>query len=260
MVAEINDDRVLKFLQKRFQAKDVSANEAVQTLLIAMNHLQPRAELVEKAKVSQQTWMVIPCNKQKTTTKWHDDLSQEIMNMEFIKSNPHMWPAAVFCFGSLVYKHCAYHSPCPQAAVQVYTGVCYVMRNYLCNRVLRFWDNYLRNISNLTRKNHFELNIEIILLQVLFSPKLTIKLENIGDYSQDRPCVKWYSKSTSIFEKKAKHVFIVLTSHCSTLPMRAWETAMKLRWSPLWELWAMQVIQAALKPSPTSSLESLPTP
>ncbi|XP_005735075.1 vitellogenin 3, phosvitinless [Pundamilia nyererei] len=92
MVAEINDDRVLKFLQKRFQAKDVSANEAVQTLLIAMNHLQPRAELVEKAK--------------------------EIMNMEFIKSNPHLWTAAMFSFGSLVYKYCAYHSPCPQAAVQ----------------------------------------------------------------------------------------------------------------------------------------------
>lgn len=52
MVAEINDDRVLKFMQKRFQAKDVSANEAVQTLLIAMNHLQAKAELVEKAKVS----------------------------------------------------------------------------------------------------------------------------------------------------------------------------------------------------------------
>lgn len=52
MVAEINDDRVLKFLQKRFQAKDMSANEAVQTLLIAMNHLQAKAELVEKAKVS----------------------------------------------------------------------------------------------------------------------------------------------------------------------------------------------------------------
>lgn len=52
MIVEINDDRVLKFLKKRFQAKDVSANEAVQALLIAMNHLQPRAELVEKAKVS----------------------------------------------------------------------------------------------------------------------------------------------------------------------------------------------------------------
>uniref|UniRef100_A0A3Q4HY43 Vitellogenin 3, phosvitinless n=1 Tax=Neolamprologus brichardi TaxID=32507 RepID=A0A3Q4HY43_NEOBR len=92
MVAEINDDRVLKFLQKRFQAKDVTANEAAQTLLIAMNHLQPRPELVEKAK--------------------------EIMNMEFIKSHPRLWPLAVFSFGSLVYKHCAYHSPCPQAAVQ----------------------------------------------------------------------------------------------------------------------------------------------
>uniref|UniRef100_A0A3P9DJ31 Vitellogenin 3, phosvitinless n=1 Tax=Maylandia zebra TaxID=106582 RepID=A0A3P9DJ31_9CICH len=92
MVAEINDDRVLKFLHKRFISKDVSANEAVQTLLIAMNHLQPRAELVEKAK--------------------------EIMNMEFIKSNPHLWTAAMFSFGSLVYKYCAYHSPCPQAAVQ----------------------------------------------------------------------------------------------------------------------------------------------
>lgn len=41
--------------------------------------------------------------------------------MEFIKSNPHLWTAAMFSFGSLVYKYCAYHSPCPQAAVQVFT-------------------------------------------------------------------------------------------------------------------------------------------
>lgn len=52
MVAEINDERVLKFLEKRFQAKDVSINEALQTLLIAVDHLQATPEVVEKAKVS----------------------------------------------------------------------------------------------------------------------------------------------------------------------------------------------------------------
>lgn len=50
------------------------------------------------------------------------------------------------------------------------TGACYMMRNYLCNGVLRICDNYSSNISNLTRK----IILSFILLQVLFSPKLTM--------------------------------------------------------------------------------------
>ncbi|XP_030582856.1 vitellogenin 3, phosvitinless isoform X2 [Archocentrus centrarchus] len=92
MVAELNDERVLKFLEKRFQAKDVSTNEALQTLLIAVDHLQATPEVVEKAKI--------------------------LLTMELIKSSPYLWPTAVLSYGSLVYKYCAYHTPCPQSAVQ----------------------------------------------------------------------------------------------------------------------------------------------
>lgn len=52
MIVEINDARILKFLQARFQARDVTASEAWQTLLLAFNHLQTDANLVEMAKVS----------------------------------------------------------------------------------------------------------------------------------------------------------------------------------------------------------------
>uniref|UniRef100_A0A4W4HE82 Vitellogenin domain-containing protein n=1 Tax=Electrophorus electricus TaxID=8005 RepID=A0A4W4HE82_ELEEL len=50
-VVEVTDERVLKFLQKRFKAADISANEAGQTLLLAFNHLSAKLELVEMAKV-----------------------------------------------------------------------------------------------------------------------------------------------------------------------------------------------------------------
>ncbi len=52
MIVEVSDARILKFLEIRFQAGDVSASEALQTLLLAMNHLQAIPELVEMAKVS----------------------------------------------------------------------------------------------------------------------------------------------------------------------------------------------------------------
>lgn len=52
MIVEVSDARILKFLENRFQAGDVSASEGLETLLLALNHLKAIPELVEMAKVS----------------------------------------------------------------------------------------------------------------------------------------------------------------------------------------------------------------
>lgn len=52
LVVEVNDARILKFLENRFRTRDISASEAVQMLLLAMNHLQPIPELAGMAQVS----------------------------------------------------------------------------------------------------------------------------------------------------------------------------------------------------------------
>lgn len=41
------------------------------------------------------------------------------LNMPFSKSNIYLWHTVVLSYGSLVYKHCAYYTPCPANAVQV---------------------------------------------------------------------------------------------------------------------------------------------
>lgn len=46
---------------------------------------------------------------------------QVFLNMPFTKSNIYLWHGVVLSYGSLVYKHCAYYTPCPVAAVQVKT-------------------------------------------------------------------------------------------------------------------------------------------
>ncbi|XP_062279606.1 vitellogenin 3, phosvitinless isoform X2 [Scomber scombrus] len=92
MIVEVTDARILKFLEMRFQAADVSANEALETLVLSINHLQPIPELVEMAKM--------------------------FLNMPFTKSNIYLWNTVVLSYGSLVYKHCTYYTPCPVTAVQ----------------------------------------------------------------------------------------------------------------------------------------------
>ncbi|XP_077390473.1 vitellogenin 3, phosvitinless isoform X2 [Festucalex cinctus] len=91
-IVEVNDARILKFLQKRFQEGDISASEALQTLLLAFEHLEAIPELVEMAK----TFLTLP----------------------FSRSNIFVWHTVVLSYGSLVYKHCAYYAPCPVSAVQ----------------------------------------------------------------------------------------------------------------------------------------------
>jgi len=52
LVVEVNDGRILRFLELRFKAGDLRPIEAWQTLLLAFNHLQATPELVEAAEVS----------------------------------------------------------------------------------------------------------------------------------------------------------------------------------------------------------------
>ncbi|KAF3690845.1 Vitellogenin [Channa argus] len=92
MIAEVSDARVLKFLEMRFQARDMSATEALQTLILTMNHLNAVHDLVEMAKM--------------------------FLSMPFCKSNVHLWNTVVLSYGSLVHKYCASNTPCPVAAVQ----------------------------------------------------------------------------------------------------------------------------------------------
>ncbi|XP_028259009.1 vitellogenin 3, phosvitinless [Parambassis ranga] len=92
MIVEISDARILKFLETRFKAADLAPAEAWETLLLSINHLQPIPELVEMAKM--------------------------FLTMPFSKSNIYVWHTVVLSYGSLVYKHCAYYSSCPVAAVQ----------------------------------------------------------------------------------------------------------------------------------------------
>nr|XP_019936246.1 PREDICTED: vitellogenin-like [Paralichthys olivaceus] len=92
MIVEVGDARILKFLEMRFHAGDVSASEALQALMLSINHLNPIPELVEMAKM----FLYIP----------------------FCKSSTYLWHTVVLNYGSLVYKHCAYYTPCPVAAVQ----------------------------------------------------------------------------------------------------------------------------------------------
>ncbi|KAG7282892.1 hypothetical protein CRUP_020730 [Coryphaenoides rupestris] len=91
-IPKVNDARILRFLELRFKAGDLSPIEAWQTLLLAFNHLQATPELVETAK--------------------------EFLTIPFSKSDQFVWHTVMLAYGSLVYKHCSYYTPCPVTAVQ----------------------------------------------------------------------------------------------------------------------------------------------
>uniref|UniRef100_A0AAY4EVC4 Vitellogenin domain-containing protein n=1 Tax=Denticeps clupeoides TaxID=299321 RepID=A0AAY4EVC4_9TELE len=86
-VVEVDDERVIKFLERRFQNGDVTANEATQALLLALNHLK-------------------------------SELGTGFLHMPFVKSNQLLWNTAVLSYGSLVYRLCEKIQPCPVTAVQ----------------------------------------------------------------------------------------------------------------------------------------------
>uniref|UniRef100_A0A673CLL0 Vitellogenin 3, phosvitinless n=1 Tax=Sphaeramia orbicularis TaxID=375764 RepID=A0A673CLL0_9TELE len=87
---EANNDTILKFLKERFNANDLEPFEALFTVLLTFNHLEASAEMVEMAK--------------------------EFLG--FPISNEYVRNTVVMAYGSLVNKHCAYNTPCPDAAVQ----------------------------------------------------------------------------------------------------------------------------------------------
>uniref|UniRef100_A0A3Q3FKW0 Vitellogenin 3, phosvitinless n=1 Tax=Kryptolebias marmoratus TaxID=37003 RepID=A0A3Q3FKW0_KRYMA len=89
---EIVDAKILKFLENRFQTRDLTPTEAWHTFLVALEHLQTTPELVEMAKV--------------------------FLRMPYSKSHTYLWNTVVLSYGSLVYRHCEYYTPCPVTAVQ----------------------------------------------------------------------------------------------------------------------------------------------
>ncbi|XP_051532311.1 vitellogenin-like [Myxocyprinus asiaticus] len=92
LVVEVTDERILKFLEARYKAADITVNEAGQTLVVALNHLS--AEPVSVA------------------------LAQEFLTIPFSKSHPLLWNTVVLAYGSLLYRYCVYTDPCPITVVQ----------------------------------------------------------------------------------------------------------------------------------------------
>nr|XP_055040397.1 vitellogenin 3, phosvitinless [Misgurnus anguillicaudatus] len=92
LVVEVTDERILKFLEARFKAGDITANEAGQALVVAFNHLS--AEPVSVA------------------------LAQEFLTIPFSKSHRLLWNTVVLAYGSLLYRYCVYTDPCPVTVVQ----------------------------------------------------------------------------------------------------------------------------------------------
>ncbi|XP_072515969.1 vitellogenin 3, phosvitinless [Salminus brasiliensis] len=91
-VVEVTDERLVKFLKSRFKAGDISANEAGQAILLALNHLSAEPELAEMAK--------------------------EFLTIPFSKSHPLLWNTVVLSYGSLAYRVYAHVNPCPVVTVQ----------------------------------------------------------------------------------------------------------------------------------------------
>ncbi|KAA0707984.1 Vitellogenin [Triplophysa tibetana] len=92
LVVEVSDERILKFLESRFKAGDITGNEAVQALVVAFNHLS--AEPVSVA------------------------LAEEFLTIPFSKSQPFLWNTVVLAYGSLLHRYCVYTDPCPVTVVQ----------------------------------------------------------------------------------------------------------------------------------------------
>uniref|UniRef100_A0A672REG0 Vitellogenin-like n=1 Tax=Sinocyclocheilus grahami TaxID=75366 RepID=A0A672REG0_SINGR len=92
LVVEVTDERILKFLETRFKAGDITANEAGQALVVAFNHLS-----------------AVPVSVA---------LAQEFLSIPFSKSQPLLWNTVVLAYGSLVYRYCVYTDPCPVTVVQ----------------------------------------------------------------------------------------------------------------------------------------------
>ncbi|XP_072294395.1 vitellogenin 3, phosvitinless isoform X2 [Eucyclogobius newberryi] len=89
-VVEVNDARILNFLERLLRERKLQTFEAITVIVRAFNHLEATPELLRMA------------GKFLTMT-YNDAMIRRTV---------------VLSYGSLVYKHCAYNTPCPEEAVK----------------------------------------------------------------------------------------------------------------------------------------------
>uniref|UniRef100_A0A8C6TNL6 Vitellogenin 3, phosvitinless n=1 Tax=Neogobius melanostomus TaxID=47308 RepID=A0A8C6TNL6_9GOBI len=87
-VVEVNDRRILEFLDQYLSEPQLNVLEALTVIVQAFHHLETSPELLEAAEV----W-----------PNYNNDLIRKTV---------------VLSYGSLVFKHCAHITPCPEAAIR----------------------------------------------------------------------------------------------------------------------------------------------
>ncbi|KAM9385804.1 vitellogenin 3, phosvitinless [Pholidichthys leucotaenia] len=95
VLVEMNDKKILNFMKKRFEnptEAEMDETEALQTFVVAMNHLKATPDLIKQA--------------------------EEFLDMEFCKSKFYLYPTVLLSYGSLVRKYCSYHPDCPVSFVE----------------------------------------------------------------------------------------------------------------------------------------------
>lgn len=123
---EVTDERILKFLEARFKAGDINANEAGQALVVAFNHLSAEPVSVALAQVSGIANLLSPPRLRFAMVLQYDVLFcfQEFLTIPFSKSHRLLWNTVVLAYGSLLYRYCVYTDPCPVTVVQVDMVLC----------------------------------------------------------------------------------------------------------------------------------------
>uniref|UniRef100_A0A3B4AAV3 Vitellogenin domain-containing protein n=1 Tax=Periophthalmus magnuspinnatus TaxID=409849 RepID=A0A3B4AAV3_9GOBI len=89
-VVEVNDGRILSFLERLLREEKLNAVEAITVIVRAFNHLEATPELLKMA--------------------------EKFLTMTY--NNPMIRRTVVLSYGSLVFKHCAYNTPCPEEAIR----------------------------------------------------------------------------------------------------------------------------------------------
>uniref|UniRef100_A0A8C6TKD5 Vitellogenin 3, phosvitinless n=1 Tax=Neogobius melanostomus TaxID=47308 RepID=A0A8C6TKD5_9GOBI len=89
-VVEVNDRRILEFLDQYLSEPQLNVLEALTVIVQAFHHLETSPELLEAA--------------------------ERILNKNY--NNDLIRKTVVLSYGSLVFKHCAHITPCPEAAIR----------------------------------------------------------------------------------------------------------------------------------------------
>nr|BAC06191.1 vitellogenin [Acanthogobius flavimanus] len=89
-VVEVNDARILALLERLLREHKLNRLEAITVIVRAFNHLEATPELLREAEKF-------------LTMTYNDAMIRRTV---------------VLSFGSLVYRHCAYNTPCPEEAIR----------------------------------------------------------------------------------------------------------------------------------------------